>query len=201
MLNTEATIGLARAARRAGAQALRLPLLDPRPVRTDGRHGPTRGGRTQADRCLRRIQTRGRTRSRRSSTSIGCLLRAVLSLWAGRQRQHGASDAALLAHPFHCRSVASGALPLAARAGKPVGGNRDRVLEAPGTLRRVLIAADLQALTIAEMIAAMRHGLEERQPNVFPLPAAGCFKSCSASPTEKKSTGGCPGPWSPIPRP
>ena len=45
------------------------------------------------------------------------------------------------------------------------------MLAAPGTLRRVVIAADPQALTVAEMIAAMRSGLR-RQPNVFPLPTA-----------------------------
>jgi hypothetical protein len=33
------------------------------------------------------------------------------------------------------------------------------------------LAADPQALTVAEMIAAMRHGLG-RRPNVFPLSAA-----------------------------
>src|SRR5262249_50824273 len=47
----------------------------------------------------------------------------------------------------------------------------DTVLAAPGTLRRVFIAADPQALTIAEMITALRRGLG-RQPNVFPLPPA-----------------------------
>jgi hypothetical protein len=44
------------------------------------------------------------------------------------------------------------------------------VLTSPGTLRRPFIAADPQALTVAEMITAMRHGLG-RRPNVFPLPA------------------------------
>lgn len=43
------------------------------------------------------------------------------------------------------------------------------VLTAPGTLRRVFIVADPQALTIEEMIAAMRRGLG-RRPNVFPFP-------------------------------
>ena len=47
----------------------------------------------------------------------------------------------------------------------------EAMLAVPGTLRRPFIAADPQALTVAEMIAAMRHGLG-RQPNVFPLPAA-----------------------------
>jgi UDP-glucose 4-epimerase len=47
----------------------------------------------------------------------------------------------------------------------------ETVLAVPGTLRRAFIVADLQTLTVAEMIAAMRHGLG-RRPNVFPLPAA-----------------------------
>jgi nucleoside-diphosphate-sugar epimerase len=47
----------------------------------------------------------------------------------------------------------------------------EAVLSAPGALRRVFIAADPQALTVAEMIAAMRHGLG-RQPNIFPFPVA-----------------------------
>ena len=45
----------------------------------------------------------------------------------------------------------------------------EAVLAAPGTLQRVFIAADPQALTVGEMIAAMRAGLG-RKPNVFPLP-------------------------------
>ena len=44
------------------------------------------------------------------------------------------------------------------------------MLTSPGTLRRPFIAADPQALTVAEMITAMRHGLG-RRPNVFSLPA------------------------------
>src|SRR5262249_10922003 len=47
----------------------------------------------------------------------------------------------------------------------------ETVLAAPGTLRRVFIAADPQALTIAGMITALRRGLG-RQPNLFPLPPA-----------------------------
>jgi nucleoside-diphosphate-sugar epimerase len=45
------------------------------------------------------------------------------------------------------------------------------VLVAPAPLRRAYIAADPQVLTLAQMIAAMRRGLD-RRPNVFPLPAA-----------------------------
>jgi hypothetical protein len=43
------------------------------------------------------------------------------------------------------------------------------LLAASGTLRRAFIAADPQALTIAEIVAAMRHGLAST-PNVFPFP-------------------------------
>jgi nucleoside-diphosphate-sugar epimerase len=46
----------------------------------------------------------------------------------------------------------------------------EAVLAAPGTLQRVFIAADPQALTVGEMIEAMRAGLG-RKPNVFPLPS------------------------------
>jgi len=45
----------------------------------------------------------------------------------------------------------------------------EAVLAAPRTLQRVFIAADPQALTVGEMVAAMRAGLK-RKPNVFPLP-------------------------------
>jgi nucleoside-diphosphate-sugar epimerase len=46
----------------------------------------------------------------------------------------------------------------------------ETVLATPQTLRRAFVAADPEALTVAEMIAAMRRGLG-RRPNVFPLPA------------------------------
>lgn len=47
----------------------------------------------------------------------------------------------------------------------------EAVLKAPGTLRRAFIAADMEALTVAEMIAALRQGLGWR-PNIFPLSPA-----------------------------
>ena len=43
------------------------------------------------------------------------------------------------------------------------------VLEAPSPLRQVFVVADLEVLNIAEMIAAMRHGLG-RRASVFPVP-------------------------------
>ena len=45
------------------------------------------------------------------------------------------------------------------------------VLGAPGPLRRPLIVADDEPLTVAEMIAAMRQGLG-RSPGTFPIPGA-----------------------------
>lgn len=45
----------------------------------------------------------------------------------------------------------------------------EAVLNAPRTLRRAFITADTEALTITEMIAAMRRALG-RQPNLFPFP-------------------------------
>jgi nucleoside-diphosphate-sugar epimerase len=45
----------------------------------------------------------------------------------------------------------------------------ETVLAAPGTLRRPFIVTDREALTIADMIAAMRRGLG-RRPHVFSLP-------------------------------
>lgn len=46
----------------------------------------------------------------------------------------------------------------------------DTVLKAPGRLRRPLIVADEQALTVAEMVAALRAGLG-RRPGLVPVPA------------------------------
>ena len=74
----------------------------------------------------------------------------------------------------------------------------ETLLAAPGTLRRPFIAADPQALTVAEMIAAMRQGLG-RRPNVICSPLR-CSNSCFAPPTEKISTSGCRDRSSLIPR-
>jgi nucleoside-diphosphate-sugar epimerase len=47
----------------------------------------------------------------------------------------------------------------------------ETVLKTPETLRRPLIVADPQAMTVAGMIANMRRGLG-RRPNVFNVPPA-----------------------------
>jgi UDP-glucose 4-epimerase len=50
-----------------------------------------------------------------------------------------------------------------------LAGAVDAVLNAPAPLRRPLIVADPEPLTVAEMVAAMRRGLG-RRPGIFPVP-------------------------------
>src|SRR4249920_2393485 len=168
VLNTEATIGLARAARRAGAKrfvflssiraqcgptsdTVLTEALEPRPTDAYGR------SKLAAERGLAELDL------------DWVSLRAVLVYGPG-VKGNMAQLMRLARSPFP--------LPLASlRARRSLlalenlSAAIEAVLAAPGTLRRVVIAADPQALTVAEMIAAMRSGLG-RQPHVFPLPAA-----------------------------
>ena len=167
VVNTEATIGLARAARRAGAKrfiflssiraqcgpsADRVQTEDVEPRPTDA-YGKSK---LAAERGLAEIDI------------DWVSLRATLVYGPG-----------VSGNMAQLIRFARSPFPL------PVGSFRARrsllavenllaaieaVLTAPGTLRRPFIAADPQALTVAEMITAMRHGLG-RRPNVFPLPA------------------------------
>ena len=168
VLNTEATIRLARAARRAGAKrfiflssiraqcgptadTVQCEAVEPRPTDAYGE-----------------FETRGRTRSGRTRPRLGVTAGSVgLRPW--RQRQHGANDVARCSpFPLPLGSLRASRSLLAL---ENLLAATETVLAAPGTLRRALIVADPQALTVAEMIAAMRRGLG-RRPNVFPLPAA-----------------------------
>jgi nucleoside-diphosphate-sugar epimerase len=168
VLNTEATIGLARAARRAGAK--RFVFLSS--IRAQC--GPT------ADTVLTEAVEPGPTDAYGRSKLAAerglaeldldwVSLRAVLVYGLG-VKGNMAQLMRLARSPFP--------LPLASfrarhslLALENLSAAIEAVLAAPGTLRRVVIAADPQALTVAEMIAAMRSGLG-RQPNVFPLPTA-----------------------------
>ena len=168
VLNTEATIGLARAARRAGAKrfiflssiraqcgptsnAIQCEAVEPTPTDAYGE------SKLAAERGLAELDL------------DWVSLRAVLVYGPG-----------VKGNMAQLMWLARSRFPL------PLGSLRARrsllalenllaaieaVLAAPGTLRRAFIAADPQALTVAEMIAAMRRGLG-RRPNVFPLPAA-----------------------------
>ena len=166
LINTEATIGLARAARRAGAK--RFVFLSSiraqcgsmaESVLTEAHEAtPTNAyGRSKlaAERGLAELDI------------DWVSLRATLVYGPG-----------VKGNMAQLMRLARSPLPL------PFGGLQARrsllalenlvaaietVLAAPGTLRRPFIVADRDALTIAEMIAAMRHGLG-RRPHVFSFP-------------------------------
>ena len=168
LLNTEATIGLARAARRAGAT--RFVFLSS--IRAQC--GPT------ADEVLTEAAEpmptdaygRSKLAAERGLAELDLdwvSLRAVLVYGPG-VKGNMARLMQLARSPYP--------LPLAGlRARRSLlalenlSAAIETVLTAPETLRRVFIAADPQALTIAEMIAAMRTGLG-RRPGLFPLPPA-----------------------------
>jgi nucleoside-diphosphate-sugar epimerase len=168
VFNTEATIGLARAARRAGAK--RFVFLSS--IRAQC--GPT------ADMVLTEaVEPRPTDAYGKSKLAAERGLAELDLDWASLR-------AALVYGPgvkgnvAHLMRLARSPFPLplgrfGARrsllALENLSAAIETVLTAPGTLRRAFIVADPQPLTVAEMIAAMRHGLG-RRPNVFPLPAA-----------------------------
>jgi UDP-glucose 4-epimerase len=167
VINTEATINLARAARRAGAKrfiflssiraqcgptadTVLTEALEPSPTDAYGR------SKLEAERGLAELDI------------DWVSLRAALVYGPG-----------VKGNMAQLMRLARSPLPL------PLGGLRARrsllavenllaaietVLATQETLRRPFIVADPQALTVAEMIAAMRRGLG-RWPNVFWFPA------------------------------
>jgi nucleoside-diphosphate-sugar epimerase len=168
LLNTEATIGLARAARRAGAkrfvflssiraqcgptaEVVLTEAAEPKPTDAYGR------SKLAAERGLAELDL------------DWVSLRAALVYGPG-----------VKGNMAQLMRLARSPLPLPLRS---IGARRSllalenlsaavaAVLKAPGQLRRAFITADVETLTVAEMIAAMRQGLG-RQPNIFPLPPA-----------------------------
>jgi UDP-glucose 4-epimerase len=168
LLNTEATIGLARAARRAGAK--RFVFLSS--IRAQC--GPT------AETVLTEANDPTPTDAYgRSKLAAECGLTELDLDWVSLR-------AALVYGPGVKGNIAQ--LMRLARSPLPLplggfGGRRsllalenlaaaiETVLKAPGTLRRPFLAADAEALTVAEMIAAMRDGLGRRR-KVFPMSPA-----------------------------
>lgn len=165
VLNTEATINLARAARRAGAKrfiflssiraqsgptadAVLTEADDPNPTDAYGR------SKLAAERGLKDLDL------------DWVSLRAVLVYGPG-VRGNIAQLMRLARSPFPLplRSLDARRSLLAL---ENLSAAIETVLKAPGTLRRPFIAADAGALTVAEMIAAMRNGLG-RQRRVFPM--------------------------------
>jgi nucleoside-diphosphate-sugar epimerase len=168
LLNTEATVRLARAAGRAGARrfvflssiraqcgpaadTVLTEAIEPRPTDAYGR------SKLAAERGLAELDL------------DWVSLRAVLIYGPG-VKGNMAQLIKLARSPLP--------LPLASLTARRsllalenLSAAIETTLAAPGTLRRVFVAADPQALTIAEMIAALRSGLG-RRPNVFPLAPA-----------------------------
>src|SRR6267378_7207987 len=168
LINTEATVRLARAARRAGAK--RFVFLSS--IRAQC--GPTADTVLTEAAESRPTDAYGRSKlaAERGLAELDLdwvSLRAVLIYGPG-VKGNMAQLVELARSPFP--------LPLASLTARRsllalenLSAAIETVLAAPGTLRRVFVAADPQALTIADMIAAMRHGVG-RRPGTFPFPPA-----------------------------
>jgi UDP-glucose 4-epimerase len=166
VLNTEATINLARAARRAGikrfvflssiraqcgprAHGILTEADDPRPTDAYGR------SKLEAERALAELDIDWV--SLRAALVYGAGVKGNIAELIRLARSH---------YPLPLGSIRGQRSLLAL---ENLSGAIDTVLKASGTLRRAFITADAGALTVSEMIAAMRRGLG-RKPNVFPFP-------------------------------
>lgn len=166
LLNTEATIGLARAARRAGAK--RFVFLSS--IRAQC--GPTAAtALTEADEA-KPTDAYGRSKlaAERGLAELDLdwvSLRAALVYGRGvRGNMAQLMRLARSPFPLPLRSIRGRRSVLAL---ENLSLAIDVLLKAPGALRQPFIAADAGALTVGEMIAAMRYGLARRR-NVFPVP-------------------------------
>jgi UDP-glucose 4-epimerase len=165
-INTEATIGLDRSARRAGAKrfvflssiraqcgptadAVQTEAADPRPTDAYGR------SKLAAERALAELDL------------DWVALRPVLVYGPGVKGNM--AQLIRLARSRYPLPVGGLMARRSLLALDNLAGAIETVLTASGTLRRVFIAADPQPLTIAQMIAAMRRGLG-RRTGIFPLP-------------------------------
>jgi UDP-glucose 4-epimerase len=166
VLNTEATINLARAARRAGAKrfiflssirAQSGPTADTVLTEADDPNPTDAYGRSKlaAERGLKDLDLDWV--SLRAALVYGPGVRGNIAqlMWLARSP-----------FPLPLRSLTARRSLLAL---ENLSAAIETVLKAPGTLRRPFIAADAEPLTVAEMIAAMRNGLG-RQRRVFPMP-------------------------------
>lgn len=168
LLNTEATIGLARAAQRAGAK--RFVFLSS--VRAQS--GPAAETvLTEAD-APRPTDAYGRSKL---AAELGLAeldidwvsLRAVLVYGPGAKGNMAQLIRfARSPFPLPLRSIGARRSLLAL---ENLSAAIEVVLRTPGTLRRAFIAADMEALTVGEMIAALRQG-RGQQPKIFPLSPA-----------------------------
>jgi UDP-glucose 4-epimerase len=166
VLNTEATIGLARAAEKARAK--RFVFLSSIRAQT----GPQAAGIvTEADEAAPTdAYGRSKLAAEEGLAALGVdwvALRPVLVYGPG-VKGNMAALVRLARSPYP--------LPLGGLAAKRsllaldnLAAAIDTVLAAPGPLRRPLIVADPEPLTVPAMIAALREGLG-RGPGLFPVP-------------------------------
>lgn len=196
VINTEATINLARAAGRAGAK--RFIFLSSIRAQT----GPSADGVLTEALEPRPTDAYGRSKlaAEQGLAELDIdwvALRATLAYGPG-----------VKGNMAELMRLARSPWPL------PLGGLRARrsllavenllaaietVLTTPQTLRRPLIVADPQAMTVADMIAGMRRGLGDGR--ISSTCRRRCFSSRCAPPAKRMSMNGCPARWSPIPRP
>src|SRR5712691_9302023 len=168
MLNTQATVALARAAQRAGAK--RFVFLSSIRAQT----GPAADHVLTEDLAPKPTDAYGRSKlaAEQGLAELGLdwvALRLVLVYGAG-VKGNMAELARFARAPYP--------LPLGALKAQRsllsldnLVAAVDAVLAAPERLRRPLIVADPKALTIPEMITAMRLGLG-RRPGLIPVPPA-----------------------------
>jgi UDP-glucose 4-epimerase len=167
-INTEATVALARAAARAGAK--RFVFLSS--IRAQS--GPAAQGVLTEESEPQPTDAYGRSKleAERGLAEVGIdwvALRPVLVYGPGvKGNMAGLVKLAQLALP----------LPLGGLKGRRSLLSVDNlveavdvVLRAEGPLRRPLIVADPEPLSVPEMVAALREGLG-RRPNLLPVPAA-----------------------------
>jgi nucleoside-diphosphate-sugar epimerase len=166
LLNTQATIALARAAQRAGAR--RFVFLSS--IRAQS--GPTADHLLTEELAPQPTDAYGRSKlaAEQGLAELDLdwvALRLVLVYGAG-VKGNMAQLLRLARSPYP--------LPLGALTGRRsvlaldnLVAAVDAVLSAPGRLQRPLIAADPGAVTIPDMITALRHGLG-RRPGLIPVP-------------------------------
>ena len=195
MLNTEATIALARAAQRAGAR--RFVFLSSMRAQC----GPSAEHVLTEELAAQPTDGYGRSKLA-AEQGLAQLdldwvaLRLVLVYGAGREGQHGAAAAArALALPAAVRCAPARRSLLAL---DNLVAAVDAVLAAPQPLARPLIVADTTPLTIPEMVTAMRRGLG-RRPGLIPVPPALLETSLRVA-GGRRSTSGWPARWWPIRR-
>ena len=166
MLNTQATIGLARAAQRAGAR--RFVFLSS--IRAQS--GPTAEDVLTEDLAPAPTEAYGRSKlaAEQGLAELDLdwvALRLVLVYGTGvKGNMAQLVRFARSPYPLPLRLLEARRSLLSL---DNLAAAVDAVLAAPGPLRRPLIVADREALTLPEMIAAMRRGLG-RRPGLLPVP-------------------------------